>query len=413
MAITKDQTWGAIWRYQGPRGVVWRIRYRDASGKRVLETLGTEPAWTRRRAKAELRRRLVDVEREGYCRPEQTHLTDFARSWLSDYLPARGLKPTTVAGYHHAILGHLIPALGTTTLTELERHPELIDRYIARKLAQGLSAKTVTNQLLVLQLVMKRALRLRLIGRNPLLDVERPRVEQTEMSVLTEVEIARLWSAYGELYGEAGDDECPWWQIARTITFVALGTAMRRGELLALRWRDVRLLDGRLQVREALVRGQFTTPKSRASRRTIELGPRTTEIIACHWRASAFSGEDELVFCHPQLGTPLDASKLARVYLRPALSRAGITKPFRAFHDLRHTALTHEAAAGNPMAYVQMKAGHSQAQITERYIHAAQVLFPGAAAKGEARMFALTADAGTADPEGLSENVPAPDSPAR
>ena len=143
---------------------------------------------------------------------------------------------------------------------------------VARKLAQGLSAKTVTNQLLVLQLVMKRALRLRLIGRNPLLDVERPRVEQTEMNVLTETEIARLWTAYGELQHAADEDEWDWWEIARTITFVALGTAMRRGELLALRWRDVRLLDGRLQVREALVRGQFTTPKSRASRRTIELG---------------------------------------------------------------------------------------------------------------------------------------------
>jgi hypothetical protein len=37
-----------------------------------------------------------------------------------------------------------------------------------------------------------------------------------------------------------------------------------------------------------------------------------------------------------------------------------------------------------------MKAGDSHSQITERYIHAAQVLVPGAAAKGEARMFALT-----------------------
>ena len=35
----------------------------------------------------------------------------------------------------------------------------------------------------------------------------------------------------------------------------------------------------------------------------------------------------------------------------------------------------------------QLKAGHSQSQITERYIHAAQVLFPGAAAKSEGRMF--------------------------
>jgi integrase len=75
------------------------------------------------------------------------------------------------------------------------------------------------------------------------------------------------------------------------------------------------------------------------------------------------------------------------VYLRPALREAGISKPIRAFHDLRHTALTHEAAAGNPMAYVQHRAGHSQSAITERYIHAAQVLFPGAAARGEARLF--------------------------
>jgi len=44
-------------------------------------------------------------------------------------------------------------------------------------------------------------------------------------------------------------------------------------------------------------------------------------------------------------------------------------------------------AAGNPQAYVQLKAGHSQGSITERYIHAAQVLFPGAAVKGENRIF--------------------------
>ena len=40
------------------------------------------------------------------------------------------------------------------------------------------------------------------------------------------------------------------------------------------------------------------------------------------------------------------------------------------------------SAAGNPQAYVQLKAGHSQGSITERYINAAQVLFPGAASRG-------------------------------
>jgi integrase len=82
----------------------------------------------------------------------------------------------------------------------------------------------------------------------------------------------------------------------------------------------------------------------------IELGPRTKDLLAEHWRQTPFQGEDELVFSHPEKGAPLDPGKLARVYLKPALKRAGITKPFRPFHDLRHTALTHEAAAGNPMA---------------------------------------------------------------
>lgn len=39
------------------------------------------------------------------------------------------------------------------------------------------------------------------------------------------------------------------------------------------------------------------------------------------------------------------------------------------------------------MSYIQLKAGRSRSAITERYIHAVQVLFPGAAEKGEERIF--------------------------
>ena len=382
--------WGRVWRYEGPRGVVWRIRYRDATGRRVLETLGREPEWNRTRAERELRRRLVDVERDGYRKPEKVTFAAFAERWLEEYLPSRNLKPTTVKNYTISVRRHLIPFFGSYELSALERQPELLDRYIASKLKAGLSAKTIGNTLTDLRLVLKQAVRQRLLRTNPVDDVERPRCEPLEMQVLSETEIARLWTAYGELEAEASAAERPWWQLARAITFVGLGTAMRRGELLALRWSDLRMLDGVVQVREAFVDGRFTTPKSRSSRRLIELGPRTRELLTQRWQETAFRDESDLVFCHPTKGTPLDPSKLARVYLRPALRRAGITKPFRPFHDLRHTALTHEAAAGNPMAYVQLKAGHSQSAITERYIHAAQVLFPGAAARGERRMFSGT-----------------------
>ena len=384
---TGSGNWGRVWRYEGKRGVSWRIRYSDAGGKRVLETLGREPEWNRKRAESELRARLVAVERQGYRKPEKLTFAAFAERWLEEYLPGRGLKLTTVDGYRQALRKHLLPYFGSYELRQLEQQPELVDRYVSLKMRAGYAPKTVVNHLLCLQVMLKRAVRWRLIERNPVSGCERPRVEQAELNVLSEVEIARLWSAYGELEAQAEPEERAWWRLARKLTFVALGTALRRGELLALRWRDVQLLEGLLTVREALVKGRFTTPKSRSSRRLLELGPRTRELLRERWRESVFQGDEELVFCHPEKGTPLDPSRLARCYLRPALRQAGIRKPFRPFHDLRHTALTHEAAAGNPMAYLQLKAGHSQSAITERYIHAAQVLFPGAAARAEERMF--------------------------
>jgi integrase len=407
MSQRAEPKWGRVWRYEGPRGVSWRIRYRDASGRRILETLGQEPAWNRKRAQTELRRRLVDVERDGYQKPERTLFADFAQQWLSDYLPGRGLKLTTLDGYRQTLNKHLLPHFGHLSLHQVEQQPELIDRYISAKMRGGLAPKTVHNHLLLLQVMLKRAVRWRLIQHNPVSDSDRPRVHQPELNVLTQTEIAQLWTAYTELEQDAQPDERAWWRLARALTFVALGTALRRGELLALRWRDVELLEGRLHVREALVKGRFTTPKSRSSRRLLELGPQTRQLLTEHWQQSNYQADAELVFCHPDKGTPLDPSRLAREHLKPALQHAKISKPFRPFHDLRHTALTHEAAAGNPMAYLQQKAGHSQSAITERYIHAAQIHFPGAAARGETRLFPqpLQAHGGEPEPTRASEGA--------
>ncbi len=102
-----------------------------------------------------------------------------------------------------------------------------------------------------------------------------------------------------------------------------------------------------VHVRQTIVRGKVVTPKSRSARRTMELGPRTAGILDEVWKARVHCSDDSLVFGHPSLGSPIDPTKLSRDYMRPALKAAGITKPFRPWHDLRHTALTHEAAAGN------------------------------------------------------------------
>lgn len=373
-------------RYQGKRGAVWRIRYRDAAGRQVQETLGPEPPWTERRAQRELGRRLAAVA-EGFRKPDRVTFSDFADRFVREYLPGRNLKRTTLENYRYILDGHLLPYFDDLVLTELAARPELIDGYIALKTEEGLSPKTIQNHLLLLNVMLRRALVWRLIRSNPIASIDRPRLVQPEMSVLTETEIARLANVYDELIAETSEAEAAWWTLAKSIVLVALGTAMRRGELVGLRWRSVNLLEAKIEIRETFVRGRFTTPKSRASRRVVELGPRTLGVLEEQWQRSVYRADEDLVFGHPTKGTPVDTSKLAQRYLKPALARAGIEKPFRPFHDLRHTSLTHAAAAGNPQIYVQARAGHSQSSITERYMHAAQVLFPGAAEKSEARMF--------------------------
>ncbi|MCY4086970.1 MAG: hypothetical protein OXG37_08845 [Actinomycetia bacterium] len=139
------------------------------------------------------------------------------------------------------------------------------------------------------------------------------------MNILTNAEITRLTTAYDQLTEVAdNNDDRSRWAFAKTITLVALGTALRGGELLALQWRDIELLERRLHAREALVGGEITTLKSRASRRTITLGPRTTAVLADWWQQTPYKGNDELAFPNPHTGNAADPSMLSK-YMRQAL----------------------------------------------------------------------------------------------
>jgi hypothetical protein len=55
--------------------------------------------------------------------------------------------------------------------------------------------------------MLKRAVRWRLISRNPVQDCDRPRLQQAELNVLTETEIAALWNAYTQLEHETDDEQ--------------------------------------------------------------------------------------------------------------------------------------------------------------------------------------------------------------
>ena len=86
----------AVIKYEGKRGTVWRIKWTDAAGAQIMETIGAErDGVTRKQAEAELRDRLVRVERKGYRRPKPITFATYAAAWLEESKQRRQWRPRT------------------------------------------------------------------------------------------------------------------------------------------------------------------------------------------------------------------------------------------------------------------------------------------------------------------------------
>jgi hypothetical protein len=162
----------AVIRYAGKRGVVWRIKYADADGRQIMETLGREgDGWTQTKAGEVLAERLVDVRREGLRRPAETTVAEFARHWLATYPQTKRLKKSTTDGYTTIIDGHLIPRTGAVPVAALD--VDTVEQYAAACMADGLSAGSVNRHLNLLSLIVRAARRRRLLRDNPVELVDR------------------------------------------------------------------------------------------------------------------------------------------------------------------------------------------------------------------------------------------------
>lgn len=165
----------------------------------------------------------------------------------------------------------------------------------------------------------------------------------------------------GEIEARARDDV----QDAELVR-VAAYAGLRRGELVALRWRDVDFAGSKITVRRAL--SGDTELRSTKSRRFREV-PLPDQAAGALDRLSQrgeFVGPDDYVFAN-RLGRRLDPSALRRRFER-ARDAAGL-EPLR-FHDLRHTYGSLLVAGGIDLVSVKAAMGHSRITTTERYLHA-------------------------------------------
>jgi integrase len=119
-----------------------------------------------------------------------------------------------------------------------------------------------------------------------------------------------------------------------------------------------------VRVRRSYTYGEFSTPKSRRSSRSV---PMTTELateLRGLWNQSIWRDDDDLVFAHPEHGGIIPKANISR-RLSAALKAAGIEN--HRFHDLRHTFGTRMAAAGVPLRTLQEWMGHRDITTTQRY----------------------------------------------
>ncbi|MFI4989341.1 MAG: tyrosine-type recombinase/integrase [Solirubrobacterales bacterium] len=354
---------GHVFRSEGKRGPVWHAKYRLPDGRQVKRRVG--PAWTargrpaegfftRRTAQAWLDQVLAEPRRgelPGMVRTGATFADAVAEymRWLEQ---DRARKPTTLRGYESIMRAHLLPAFGQRRLEDITA--DEVEAWSATLAARGLAAATRLRILTCLHGVMKRAKHVWKLPRNPISDVEKPtqRHATIELEVFSPEEIHALVRA-----AEAEQDAA--------IFLTAAFTGLRRGELVALRWRSVDFAHRSIRVVASYRERALSTPKSGRAR-SVPMAPPVAEALARLAVRGHDDQEDDLVF-PGTFGEYLDGSALYRRY-KLALKRAGLP-PLR-LHDLRHTFGT-QVISNPAVSILQLKAwmGHADIDTTMRYLH--------------------------------------------
>ena len=292
-------------------------------------------------------------------------LKAFIAAWL---VGAEGsVRPSTLDKYRRDLEHHVLPRLGHIQLASLG--PQHLQHCYSQLISSGLSPASVRHVHAALHRALHQAVRWGIISRNVADLVVLPQARRTNWHVLTASEVRRLLA-------EAAGDRL------EAVYALACTAGMRRGEVLALRWRDVDLDRSVLSVTGSLQRGveglTISEPKTVRSRRLVALSGIAVEALRRrHSRqvgerllAGSIWRESDLVFTSA-VGGPVEPGNMLRRSFWPLLAQAGL--PHVRFHDLRHTAATQMLSRGVHPKVASELLGHATVGITlDLYSHVSE-----------------------------------------
>lgn len=327
---------------------------------------------TKKQAEAELARLVSAIETGTDLEPQSTTVAIFLDRWLK--ATKSRVAPRTYDRYSEIVRLHVLPSLGRVQLGKL-RPLQLEDLY-QRLETKGLSRQTILHVHRVLFNALRQAVRWQLVTRNVAEAVTPPRPIRRHVAPFTSSHAEAVLSAASET------------DLAPTVA-LALGTGMRRGEVLGLRWSDVDLTRGEARITQTLQATTdgvcFVPPKTHRSARTIALPPFVLDALkqqrsrqgARRLAAGAAWQDLDLVVDRGD-GAPLPPWALSQRF-RSLMKRSGIDL---SFHGLRHAHASLMLEAGIHLKVVSERLGHSSIGITaDLYTHMARALDQDAAAK--------------------------------
>ena len=335
---------------------------------------------TKRKAQVECSRLISELSGGLYIEADKITVRQFLDRWL-EHIKSQ-VSPRTHERYDEIVKKNLNPLLGAVALTKL-RPMQISDAYgkalsAGRRDGKGgLSPSTVRYLHVILKSAMGQAVRWQMLARNPVDAVDPPKIERSAMNTYDLAQTADLIDATRGT--------------RMTITvMLAVLCGLRRGEIAALRWRNINLGAAQLAVTESAEQTKagvrYKQPKS-GKGRTVALSARVVNEL----RSRRVQQAQELLV----LGIPLadDAFVVAQADGSPLQPRT-ITHqwhlllsnnkalPRIRFHDLRHAHATHMLSSGVHPKIASERLGHSKVGITmDLYSHVMPGMQEDAAAR--------------------------------